>query len=110
MACARRIEGLVRTYGFKAVALTRGSSGSLIFQDGCWSELPPQSVQVVDTVGAGDAFAAALTMGLLARMTLEEMHVIAGEIARYICSQRGATPTLPEVFRRKFQQAASPVH
>lgn len=105
-----RIEALARTYRFKVVALTRGSSGSLIYRDGCWSELPPQPVQVVDTVGAGDAFAAALTMGLLARMTLDEVHVIAGEIARYICSQRGATPTLPEAFRRKFLSAPSPVH
>lgn len=105
-----RIERLARIYGFKVVALTRGASGSLIHQDGCWSELPPQPVQVVDTVGAGDAFSAALTMGLLARMTLEEVHVIAADVARYICSQRGATPSLPDVFRRKFESTASLVH
>jgi hypothetical protein len=36
--------------------------------------------------------------------------VIAADIARYICSQRGATPTLPDVFRKKFQSTASPVY
>jgi len=99
----QRIEWLARSFAFKVVAVTRGSSGSLIYQEGCWSELPPQPVQVVDTVGAGDAFTAALTLGLLARMPLEDVHVIAAELARYICSQPGATPRLPEEFRRKFQ-------
>jgi fructokinase len=98
----QRIEWLVRTFGFKVVVVTSGSSGSLIHQEGRWSELPPQPVQVVDTVGAGDAFAAALIMGLLTRMTLDEAHAIAAELARYVCSQRGATPPLPEPFRRKF--------
>jgi fructokinase len=65
-------------------------------------EVPPQPVQVVDTVGAGDAFIAALTMGLLSKMDLSEVHAIADEIARYVCSQPGATPWIPEAFRRKF--------
>ena len=102
----QQIEGLVRTFGLKVVAVTRGPSGSLIYQEGRWSELLSQPVQVVDTVGSGDAFAAALTMGLLARMTLNEVHVIAAEVARYVCSQRGATPRLPEAFRMKLQYAA----
>jgi fructokinase len=99
----QRIEWLVRAFGFKLVVVTRGSSGSLIHQEGRWSELPPQPVRVVDTVGAGDAFAAALTMGLLAGMTLDEMHVMAAEAARYVCSHRGATPPLPRALRGKFE-------
>lgn len=104
-----RIEGLARSFGFKVVAVTRGSSGSLLYQEGCWSERTQQPVQVVDTVGAGDAFAAALTMGLLRQMPLEEVHTIAADVARYICSQPGATPPLPAVFREKFQYAESPI-
>ena len=98
-----RIEQLVRRFGFKVVVVTCGPSGSLIHQVGCWSELPPRAVQLVDTVGAGDAFTAALTMGLLARMSLNEVHGVAAELARYVCSQRGATPPLPEEFRGRFR-------
>jgi len=98
----RRIEWFVRTFGFKTVVLTSGSLGSLIHQEGRWSEMPPQPVRVVDTVGAGDAFAAALTMGLLSGMDLGEVHAIAAEIARYVCSHPGAMPPMPEAIRRKF--------
>lgn len=100
----QRIEQLACTFEFKVIVITCGASGSLIHQEGRWSELPaPQPVQVVDTVGAGDAFAAALTMGLLAGMSLQEVHTIAADIASYVCSERGATPPLPEVFRKRFQ-------
>lgn len=99
----QRLEWLIREFQFKVVVLTRGASGSLIHQQGHWSQLPPHPVEVVDTVGAGDAFTAALTLGLLTRMNLEELHVIAAEVARYICSQRGAIPALPERFRKQFQ-------
>lgn len=97
-----RIEWFVHTFGFKIVVLTSGSLGSLIHQEGRWSEMLPQPVRVVDTVGAGDAFTAALTMGLLSEMDLGEIHAIAAEIARYVCSQPGATPPMPEAIRRKF--------
>lgn len=98
----QRIEWLARRFEFKVVVFTSGSSGSRICQEGHWSELPPRPVQALDTVGAGDAFAAALTMGFLARMSLGEAHAIAAEVARYVCSQRGATPPLPEVYRKRF--------
>jgi fructokinase len=97
----QRIEWFVAIFGFKTVVLTSGSLGSLIYQEGRWSEAPPQLVRVVDTVGAGDAFAAALTMGLLGGMELGELHATAAEIALYVCSQAGGTPPLPEALRRK---------
>lgn len=101
----QRIDELVRMFGFEAVVVTCGSSGSLIRQADWWSELPPRPVQVADTVGAGDAFTAALTMGLLARMSLDEVHNLAGELARYVCSQAGATPPMPEAFRKKVDRS-----
>ena len=99
----RRIESLVHTFGFMVVVLTRGSSGSLVYQEGRWSEVPLQPVRVVDTVGAGDAFTAAVTMGLLSGMDIGEVHAIAAEIAGFVCSQPGATPATPETFRKRFQ-------
>jgi fructokinase len=98
-----RIEELAHAFGFKVVVLTRGPSGSLIYQAGHWSELPSSRIQVADSVGAGDAFTAALTMGLLAGMELNEVHAIAVEVAGYVCSRQGATPAMPEEFRRRFQ-------
>ena len=99
----QQIQRLAQSFGLRLVALTRGARGSLLYSEGRWSEQPSQPVQVVDTVGAGDAFTAALVLGLLNGMEMDELHAIAGEVARFVCSQAGATPALPERFRSKFK-------
>jgi fructokinase len=96
-----QIEQLANGFGLRLVALTRGPQGSLLFRDGSWSEQAPQPVEVVDTVGAGDAFTAALVMGLLLEMKLDELHAWAAEMARHVCSQAGATPAIPVQIREK---------
>jgi fructokinase len=57
------------------------------------------AVAVADTVGAGDAFTAALSMGMLAGLGLDVINTHANRVARYVCSQRGATPPLPPDLR-----------
>ena len=91
-----QVATLARTFDLQLVALTRGPAGSLLFRHGEWSDCPPVPVVVVDTVGAGDAFTAALVLGLLSRMPLDEVHRFADEVARYVCSSAGATPELPK--------------
>jgi fructokinase len=101
----RQIESLARAFQQRVVALTRGPRGSLLYQDGRWSNCPSRAVEVADTVGAGDSFAAALVVGLLHKMDLDEINSLANEIARYVCSRPGATPTLPAEFAQKFRAA-----
>jgi len=103
----RQMEKLAQDFGLRHVALTRGPNGSLLYQLGRWSMQPPPPVQVVDTVGAGDSFTAALVMGLLAEMDLDAIHAAAAEVAGYVCSQAGATPVLPPQLRERFCHAAS---
>jgi fructokinase len=79
------------------IALTRGERGSTLYArertDG--HSLPARKVTVKDTVGAGDAFTAALVAGLLRRRPLEVVHEQAVAAAAFVCSQAGATPRLP---------------
>jgi fructokinase len=98
----QKIEQLVRRFDFRLVALTRAEKGSLLYQSGNWSDLPGQKMDIVDTVGAGDAFTAALVMGLLNQFDLEGIHRIAEEVASFVCSQQGATPVLPANLRTAF--------
>ena len=91
----------------RVVALTRGALGSLLYRDGRWSDCASQPVEVVDTVGAGDSFTAALVLGLLHNMDLDEINSFANEVARYVCSQAGATPPMPAEFAAKFRTLAS---
>jgi fructokinase len=101
-----QIEWLAHTFGLRLVALTRGANGSLLYQkdnnEVRWSDCPSRPVKVVDTVGAGDSFTAAMVLGLLRKMDLDEINTIANEVARYVCSQPGATPALPIEFARRF--------
>lgn len=90
-----RIEQLARRFSLYAVALTRGENGSLLHQGALWSDLPGGRLNIVDTVGAGDAFTAGFVMGLLHGFSLEDIHRIAGDVAGYVCSRPGATPVLP---------------
>jgi fructokinase len=94
-----RIETLAQRYRLDVVALTRGEQGSLLFRAGEWSELPACATVVSDTIGAGDAFAATLTLGLLDRCALDQINRLASEVAAFVCSRAGGTPTLPSRFR-----------
>jgi fructokinase len=83
------------TFSLEIIALTKGSGGSRIFGRGSDSVHPGFSVDVVDTVGAGDAFAAALVMGILDNKSLGEINEAANRLAGRVCSQRGAWPEIP---------------
>jgi fructokinase len=93
---------LAARYGFKAVACTRAEKGSAILRGGEWSEGPAVPTTVVDTIGAGDSFTAAMTLGLLAGWPLDVVNRRAAEVAAFVCAQRGGMPRLPDHLREPF--------
>ena len=90
-----QLAALAQRFELRAIALTRGAHGSLLLADGAWSEHAGLTAKVVDAVGAGDAFTAAWTLGLLAQQPLDEINQRANELAAFVCTQPGATPPLP---------------
>jgi fructokinase len=90
-----QLEQLATRYELKLVALTRGSEGSLLYANGRASSIAGTPIAVVDTIGAGDAFTAAMALGWLAEWDLDEINRRAGAVASFVCSQPGATPPLP---------------
>jgi fructokinase len=91
------IAGLGLRFGLEHIALTRGPRGALLWsKTGEHSDLPGVQTKVRDTVGAGDAFTAAMTVGLLQGRSLEEINRHACRVAAYVCTQPGAAPRLPE--------------
>lgn len=97
-----QIAGLAARHRLRAVACTRGGSGSLLWADGRWSEHPGVPAQVADTVGAGDSFTAAMTLGLLAGWDLDVINARANAVASHVASCAGATPELPPGPRAPF--------
>jgi fructokinase len=96
----QQIELLAQRHNLQFVALTRGARGSLLYSEGRLSDSPGLFTEVVDAVGAGDAFTAALALALLAKWNLDDANQWANEIACYVCSQSGATPRIPDELKR----------
>ena len=89
------MRGLADRYQLRFVALTRGSKGAIILSNDNASDLAGRPVKVADTVGAGDAFTAAMTLGLLTGNDLDTVNRNAIEVASYVCSKQGATMSFP---------------
>jgi fructokinase len=85
---------LLSSHDLRLVCVTRGSRGSLLISlDEC-SEHPGIKVKVADTVGAGDAFTAALVHGYLRGSSLAQINETANRVGAWVASQPGATPTV----------------
>ena len=87
------------------VAITRGGHGSLLVTRDEWHEHPGIPVQVADTIGAGDAFTAALTHYLLRGADLLTLNDAGNRWGAWVASQSGAMPVLPEAIRARISAA-----
>ncbi|MGL6225672.1 MAG: carbohydrate kinase family protein [Thermoguttaceae bacterium] len=95
---------LLRRFDYRLLIVTRGPNGSLLLCENDVSDHPGFPVEhsaIADTVGAGDAFTAAAILGFLDSTRLEQINEEANEYAGYICTQAGATPTVPEKYRTR---------
>lgn len=70
--------------------MTRGAAGALLVSITEVVDQPGIPTVVCDTVGAGDAFTAALVVGLLRRNPLPTIARRACEVAAAVCAQHGA--------------------
>ena len=97
-----QLEQLKQKFKLELVSLTRGGKGSVLLTDEGVFDHPGLSVEVKDTVGAGDAFTATLAMGLLNQFEFETINENATQVAAYVCSQSGAVPILPSEMKTIF--------
>ncbi|MHB8578290.1 MAG: PfkB family carbohydrate kinase [Ignavibacteriaceae bacterium] len=74
------------------VCITQGEEGAMLYKDGIMNHYKGVVEKVVDTVGAGDAYAAMLCLGYLNGWSLEKINKIASEFAGEIIMVNGALP------------------
>ena len=86
---------LLGKYNLRMLILTCGINGSYVFTPGHVSFQPTPSVEVADTVGAGDSFTAAFIASLLRGKSVAEAHKVAVETSAFVCTKNGAMPILP---------------
>ena len=87
-------------FDLKLVAYTRGPDGSVLVRGDEVDVAPGVESLAVDSVGAGDSFTASLCMGVLKGWPLSRVNVFANRVASFVCSQKGATPVLPEDLKK----------
>ncbi len=100
----RIAEFIVRGFGLRYIAVTQGS-GDILFTSATGSEItqmcvssPCPPVEVVDAVGAGDAFTAVLSAGAVMGWAPITAILRAHELARAVCEIRGAVPDRNEFY------------
>lgn len=79
-------------FGWQAVAVTRGAKGSAVRIGGDYAEPAGFAVHVVDTVGSGDAFAAAFLHGLSQGWDARACGEFANRVGAVVASRAGAIP------------------
>jgi fructokinase len=87
---------LQKTFDLQMVCVTRGSAGSFMKSASEMHEHPGFQVKIVDTVGAGDAFTAAMTHHFLRGSSLAVMSEAANRVGAWVASQAGGTPVPDE--------------
>jgi fructokinase len=102
---ARAAHWLRDILGLKLVCITRGAKGSLIVSADEVSEHPGYRIHVADTVGAGDAFTAALVYHYLRHAAVTTLNEAANRMGSWVASQIGATPPRDEFYLEKVRSA-----
>jgi fructokinase len=92
------------------VAVTRGGAGSLLVSREGWHEHPGVATKVADTIGAGDAFTAAMTHYLLRGAGLDAsglatLNEAGNRWGSWVASQQGAMPMLADAVRNRVTEA-----
>ncbi|MCB1735224.1 MAG: carbohydrate kinase [Gammaproteobacteria bacterium] len=86
-------RAFIAIHDLQGLILTHGGEGAEVFTvDGAYHQASPDgSVQVVDTVGAGDAFASVMILGIAHGWSLSQTLRRAQDFASRMVGQRGAT-------------------
>jgi fructokinase len=88
-------------HGIDTLIVTRGANGALLVDtSGIVEGEAVTPGELVDTVGAGDAFAAVALIGLMRRWSASDTLRRALEFAAWTCTLRGAVVDAPEHYQR----------
>lgn len=91
----------INAHDLQGLILTHGAKGAeLLTRDGASYTITPSNTgRVVDTVGAGDAFASVIILGLLQEWPLQATLERAQAFASRIVGKRGATVSDPDFYQ-----------
>jgi 5-dehydro-2-deoxygluconokinase len=92
---ARAGIAALRALGPRILVLKRGGEGAVLFDDDRVLEVPPVKMEIVNGLGAGDAFLASLTHGVLRGIDLGTAVRRANWAGAYVASQIACSEAMP---------------
>ncbi len=98
---------LLDHFPLRLVCTTMGSQGSLLVTRDAYHRHQGIPTQVADTVGAGDAFTAALVRSYLQGAPLAVLNEAGNRWGSWVASQRGAMPALSAEVREEIEARIS---
>ncbi|MEJ2548296.1 MAG: PfkB family carbohydrate kinase [Gemmatimonadota bacterium] len=90
------VDAWARRRGFAAVAVTRGARGACCWSGGRWSQHPGYRVEVLDTIGCGDAFLARWLWETSRGSEPDVALARACAVGALVATREGATPVVAE--------------
>ena len=90
---------IIDQFPVQLIAITLGAQGSLLVTRKEVDRHPGYPVKVVDAVGAGDAFTAALVHYYLRGAPLSQLNAAGNRWGAWVAARAGAMPALPEAER-----------
>ncbi|MCW8822484.1 MAG: PfkB family carbohydrate kinase [Ignavibacteriaceae bacterium] len=91
---------VIEKFEIELLAVTQGKDGSTLFTKNETDEHKTTLSDIVDTLGAGDAFAAVFCIGYLRKWGLSKINKLANDFASEICKIRGAIPKTDKVYSK----------
>ena len=88
------IKQLAKKFNCETVCITKGSKGAIIYRKDKITEHKGFKVKIMDTVGSGDSFLAALIHGIIQKYNNEEILNFANAVGAFVATKNGATPNL----------------
>jgi fructokinase len=89
---------LMSKYNIDLMAITKGAGGSTLIKNKTIDHYQVETIKVVDTLGAGDAFASILCIGYLQGWEPNLINKTASEFAGEICKIKGALPSGDSIY------------
>jgi fructokinase len=91
---------VLEKFNIELLAVTKGKDGSTLFTKNETDDYKTTLSGIVDTLGAGDAFAAVFCIGYLRKWKLNKINKLANDFASEICKIKGALPKTDKVYSK----------
>jgi len=98
------MEIIVDKFQLDLLCVTLGSDGAVLYNGKTFDTQKYIPEKVIDTVGAGDAYAAILSIGYLKNWDLKKINRLANQFAADICGVKGAVPINNNIYDKYIRE------